>query len=172
MKQETTKLMFSSKSDEWGTDDAFYSKLHKIFSFTLDPCASDENHKCQKYYTMESNGLAQDWGGENVFVNNPYSSTKDWTRKCAEEARKPNTTVVQLIPSRTDTKYSQDIAFPNSRAVLFVKGRLKFGGAKTSAPFPSMVVIYSDEILSAWKYEKLLKLGCVMTPYHEGDYDE
>lgn len=164
MDKNTKKTMFSSASDEWSTDDAFYEKLNQIFFFTLDPCATDENHKCEKYYTIDDDGLAQDWRGENAFVNNPYSNTKGWTKKCAEEGAKPNTTVVQLIPSRTDTKYSQLDMFPEAQAVLFVKGRLKFGGSKNSAPFPSMVPIYRERGLSMREIEMLMELGELVIP--------
>lgn len=56
-------VMYSSKSDEWTTPQDFYDELNKEFNFTLDPCATDSNHKCENYYTKESNGLLQNWGG-------------------------------------------------------------------------------------------------------------
>jgi site-specific DNA-methyltransferase (adenine-specific) len=162
MKKETSELMFSSKSDDWATPQAFYDALDRAFFFTLDPCASDENHKCDKYYTEKDDGLSKSWQGESVFVNNPYSDTKTWTAKCAAEGKKPNTTVVQLLPARTDTRYSHGEMFPNAKAILFVKGRLKFGNSKSCAPFPSMVAVYSDRGLSKWMIEQLRNLGAVM----------
>lgn len=164
MNKDTQKVMFSKESDEWATPQWFYDKLDEIFHFTLDPCATDENHKCEKYHTMETDGLAQNWQGENSFVNNPYSGTKLWVIKCAAEGSKIDTTVVQLIPSRTDTKYSQDVMFPNAQAVLFVRGRLKFGNQKNSAPFPSMIPIYSDRALSWAQIEGLMELGELVIP--------
>jgi len=76
-----------------------------------------------------------------VFVNPPYSNISEWVAKCYEEGRKENTLVVMLIPSRTDTKYFHDYIL-NRAEIRFVKGRLKFGSSKNSAPFPSMLVIY------------------------------
>lgn len=58
-----TEVMFSSKSDEWATPQAFFDEINEEFHFNLDACATDENHKCDKYYTMADNGLSQDWGG-------------------------------------------------------------------------------------------------------------
>ena len=58
-----TELMFSSKSDAWATPEDFFEEIDKEFHFTLDPCADESNHKCKKYFTRESDGLAQDWGG-------------------------------------------------------------------------------------------------------------
>ncbi len=76
-------LMFSSKTDKWATPQWFFDELDKEFCFTLDPCADEFNHKCEKYYTEEQNGLLQDWGGEVVFCNPPYGNkeTGIWTKK-------------------------------------------------------------------------------------------
>lgn len=133
--------MFSSKSDEWSTPQDFYDKLNNEFHFTLDPCATNENHKSEKYYTLSDDGLNQDWRGETVFVNPPYSKIKDWVKKCYEEGLKANTMVVMLIPARTDTKYFHEYIYHQAE-IRFIKGRLKFGGCKNAAPFPSMIVIF------------------------------
>jgi phage N-6-adenine-methyltransferase len=138
-----TAVMFSSKTDEWSTPQDFFNELNKEFNFTLDPCATPENAKCEKYYTKEDDGLKQDWSGETVFCNPPYSrAIKDWVKKCYEESKKPNTTVVMLIPARTDTSYFHDYIYHKAKEIRFIRGRLKFGNAKNSAPFPSMVVIF------------------------------
>jgi phage N-6-adenine-methyltransferase len=138
-----TAVMFSSKRDEWSTPQDFFDELNKEFNFTLDPCATPENAKCEKYYTKEDDGLKQDWSGETVFCNPPYGiAIKDWVKKCYEESKKPNTTVVMLIPARTDTSYFHDYIYHKAKEIRFIRGRLKFGNAKNSAPFPSMVVIF------------------------------
>ena len=67
-----TKIHFSSASGNWSTPQDFFDKLNEEFHFTLDPCADDLNHKCEKYYTEQQNGLNQDWSGESVFCNPPY----------------------------------------------------------------------------------------------------
>lgn len=58
-----TKLMFSSKTDEWETPQQFYEMLDKEFGFTLDPCSTDDNCKCNRHFTKADNGLDQSWGG-------------------------------------------------------------------------------------------------------------
>ena len=135
-------VMFSSKTDEWYTPQDFYEDLDREFNFTLDPCATEFNHKCDKYYTKQDDGLSKDWSGNNVFVNPPYGrQIGKWVEKAYNESRKPNTTVVMLIPSRTDTKWFHSYIY-NKAEIRFIKGRLKFGAVKNSAPFPSMVVIF------------------------------
>ena len=138
-----TAVMFSSKTDLWSTPQVFFDQLNKEFNFTLDPCATRENAKCSKYFTKQEDGLKQDWGGETVFVNPPYGrEIKKWVKKASEESKKPGTTVVMLMPARTDTTYFHDYIYKKVKEIRFIRGRLKFGNAKNSAPFPSMVVIF------------------------------
>lgn len=136
------KVMFSSKRDDWETPQDLFDKLNVKFNFTLDPCASTENAKCQKYFTQEQDGLKQDWQGETVFCNPPYGrEIKKWVIKAYQESLKPDTLVVMLLPSRTDTTWFHDYILPYGK-IDFIKGRLKFGGSKNSAPFPSMIVVF------------------------------
>ena len=153
MKKHDAKVLFSSKSMEWATPRPFFEKLNKEFEFNLDPCARSHNALCKKYFTEEEDGLSQDWSGHRVFVNPPYGRGIGlWIKKCYEESRKPDTTVVMLIPSRTDTKYWHDYVM-KSDEIHLVKGRIKFGGGTNSAPFPSAVVVFRgtdvDETRSA-----------------------
>ena len=86
-----TEVMFSSKKMDWATPQDFYDKLDSEFHFTLDPCADESNHKCDKYFTEQENGLEQCWGGQTVFCNPPYGrAIKDWVKKSSEEVKKPN----------------------------------------------------------------------------------
>lgn len=134
------KLMFSSATDEWSTPQDVFDKLNGEFSFTLDPCANDTNHKCKKYFTKTENGLLQNWDDEIVFCNPPYGrEIGKWVKKAAES----KATVVMLLPARTDTKWFHDYIYEKAE-IRFIKGRLKFGEAQNSAPFPSMVVIFYE----------------------------
>lgn len=143
MNAETLRTLTSTGKDDWETPPEFFAELDSEFRFTLDPCSSHTNHKCARYYTEEEDGLAQDWAGETVFVNPPYSSGKQdqWVKKCMEEAKKPGTTVVALLPARTDTKRFHRYILGHAE-VRFIEGRLRFVGADSCAPFPSMVVIW------------------------------
>lgn len=143
MEAESLKMMFSSATDMWATPQSFFDELNNEFHFTLDPCATKANAKCNKFYTIDEDGLQQDWGGEILFCNPPYGKAiANWVRKCSQESKKPNTTVVALLPARTDTRYFHDYIYGKAKEIRFIKGRLKFGGSKNSAPFPSMVVVF------------------------------
>lgn len=144
---------YSSKSNEWETPQSLYDELDKEFGFTLDPCATHENHKCEKYYTIEDDGLSKSWEGETVFMNPPYGrEIGEWVKKAYTEGQKPLTWVVCLLPARTDTRWFHD--YCQKGEVRFLKGRLKFvnkalpswnseGNFKMSpAPFPSMIVVF------------------------------
>ena len=136
---------YSSKTNEWSTPQAFFDELNKEFNFTLDPCATSENAKCTKYFTVEDDGLKQDWSKDTVFMNPPYGrEIKYWVQKAYEESLK-GATVVCLIPARTDTAYWHDYIFGKADDIRFLRGRLKFGGSKNPAPFPSAIIIYKGE---------------------------
>jgi DNA N-6-adenine-methyltransferase (Dam). len=139
-----SKALFSSISEEWATPQKLFDELDQEFFFTLDPCATEKNAKCSKFYTKKDNGLIQDWSGYRVFVNPPYGrKIKDWVKKCAEEGDK-GTLVVLLIPARTDTAYFHDYIL-NKAEIRFIRGRLRFNDSKQNAPFPSMIVIYNKK---------------------------
>jgi len=136
-----TDVMFSSKTNEWATPQWFFDELCAEFNFTLDPASTHENAKCIKHYTVDEDGLSQDWSGETVFCNPPYGrETKKWVEKAYFESKKGVTTVL-LLPCRPDVSYFHDYILPFAE-VRFIRGRLKFGGSKNSAPFPSMVAIF------------------------------
>jgi site-specific DNA-methyltransferase (adenine-specific) len=106
-----------------------YAKLNDEFSFDFDPCPLN----------CDIDGLSIEWGKSN-FVNPPYSNLKAWCKKAYDESLKGKT-VVMLIPSRTDTAAWHDYCM-KAQEIRFIRGRLKFGESKNSAPFPSAVVIF------------------------------
>ena len=132
--------LFTSNTDMWTTPLDFFNKLNEEFKFETDVCAIESNAKCKKFFTPEMNGLKQEWTGV-CWMNPPYGrGIGEWIKK-AYESSLNGATVVCLIPSRTDTKWWHDYCMKGE--VRLVKGRLKFGDSKNSAPFPSAVVIFS-----------------------------
>lgn len=132
--------MFSSKSAEWETPQDFFDKLNAEFDFTLDVCASEKNKKCSRYFSKEEDGLSKFWEGV-CFMNPPYGKEiSKWIKKAYESAG-DGTIVVGLLPARTDTKYFHEYVYHKAE-IRFIRGRLKFGNSKNSAPFPSMIVIW------------------------------
>ena len=130
---------FMSKTDLWSTPQNTFDTLHKEFCFTLDVCANQDNAKCKLFFSQEQNGLAQDWEGV-CWMNPPYGREIGlWMRKAYESAL-AGATVVCLVPARTDTAWWHDYAMRGE--IRFIKGRLKFGGCKNSAPFPSAIVVF------------------------------
>lgn len=149
MHKNDMNTLFSSVKMDWATPQGFFDRLNNRYAFNLDPCASANNAKCKRFFTEDDDGLSKDWSEGasednpvSAFVNPPYGrKIKDWVKKCFEESRNPHTKVVLLIPSRTDTKYWHDYCMKADH-IYFVKGRLKFGESKNSAPFPSAVVVF------------------------------
>ena len=136
---------YSSATDEWATPQAFFDEQNSRWHFTLDVCATPENAKCVKHYTKTSDGLHQTWTGERCWMNPPYGRTiGQWMKKAYEESRN-GTLVVCLVPARTDTNWWHDYATKGD--IRFLRGRLKFGDGKNSAPFPSALVVFSRKIV-------------------------
>ena len=134
--------LFTSTDSNRSTPQWLYDELNILFNFTLDPCADDLNHKCDLYYTKEQDGLSQNWKGHTVFMNPPYGKgIYEWVHKAWVESHKEDTRVIALLPSRTDTKWWNDIVMKAS-VIRFIEGRLKFGDATNSAPFPSAIVSF------------------------------
>jgi len=134
--------LYSCRTDDWPTPQAFFDQLNREFKFTLDPCASAENAKCRWFFTREDDGLKQNWRSHRVFCNPPYGKTmRDWARKCYE-ASQGGALVALLAHARTDTRWFHDWVYGKADEIRFVRGRLKFGDGSQSAPFPSLIAIF------------------------------
>ena len=131
--------MMSSATSDWATPQPLFDALDTEFGFETDVCATAANAKCASYITPALDGLAQPWTGV-CWMNPPYGrAIGTWIRK-AYESSLGGATVVCLVPARTDTAWWHDYCARGE--VRFLRGRVKFGGAKWNAPFPSAVVIF------------------------------
>lgn len=134
--------LYSSRSEEWPTPRQFFRTLDSEFHFTLDPCATRGNAKCKRYFTKAQNGLDQDWTTHRVFCNPPYGrDIWKWACKCFG-ASQGGALVVLLAHARTDTRWFHDWVYGKADEIRFIRGRLKFGDGRQSAPFPSLVAVY------------------------------
>ena len=131
--------LFSSAKDNWATPQDIFDELNQEYKFDVDVCADENNAKCEKYYTVEDDGLSMKWEGV-CWMNPPYGRViYDWMKK-AYESSLAGAVVVCLVPSRTDTRWWHEYCMKGD--IRFIKGRLKFGGSTNSAPFPSALVIF------------------------------
>jgi phage N-6-adenine-methyltransferase len=130
---------FLSLTNEWRTPPAIYEQLDAEFGFTYDPCPLDSGEG------FIADGLLCEWGTV-TFCNPPYSDIKAWVTKAWEQS-KLGKTIVLLIPSRTDTSWWHDYCM-KATEIRYIRGRLKFGDATNSAPFPSCVVVFRGRPLT------------------------
>lgn len=130
--------MHSSKSDHWATPPEVYDPLHAEFDFTFDPCP----------LRSQEDGLKVEWHGR-VFCNPPYSKIPEFIRKALYHLSVCDVQVaVFLVPARVDTAWFHDYVYGKAE-VRFPRGRIKFVGAKYTAPFPSMIVIFHSADIAA-----------------------
>ena len=134
-----TKAIFSHKTPIWETPQALFDELDREFHFETDVCALPENAKCKRFFTPEMDGLKQEWTGV-CWCNPPYGRViAGWVKKAAES----KATTVMLLPNRTEMGWFHEYVLGKAE-VRFIRGRLKFGGAKYNAPFGSMIVVFRN----------------------------
>lgn len=143
-----------AQSQEWETPRDLFDRLDHQYAFELDPVCTEKNRKCPRYYTAEVDGLTQPWYPLRSFVNPPYGrDVGQWVAKGYNEALK-GTLVVLLLPAYTDTQWFHDYCLPYGQ-IEFLRGRLKFIGAASSAPFRSMLVTFPKD--ADRDYERLMR---------------
>jgi len=141
--------MYSSADATWTTPRDFFDLVDAEFGFVLDAAALAASALCVEWYGPDHpdperrDALVRDWavdsGGRPVWLNPPYGRViKQWVAK-AEETMSRGGVVVCLVPARTDTAWWHDHCI--NKQVRYLRGRLKFGNQKNSAPFPSAVVV-------------------------------
>ena len=130
---------FLSQQDNWETPQFLFDGLNAEFRFDIDVCATVATAKCKRFFSPEEDGLSQTWSG-TCWMNPPYGrQIERWMRKAFESSRS-GALVVCLVPARTDTGWWHKYAMRGE--IRYLRGRLKFGDATNSAPFPSAIVIF------------------------------
>ncbi|MDZ7732222.1 MAG: DNA N-6-adenine-methyltransferase [Acidimicrobiia bacterium] len=119
--------------DDRSTTAEVFEPLDRRFGhFTVDVAAAAHNTKVAHYWTVEQDGLAQDWGGHRVWCNPPYSSIEPWVRKAWAERHRAELVVMLLPANRTEQRWWQDLVEPyrdrprSPLSVEFLGGRLRF----------------------------------------------
>lgn len=121
------KILFSKKSDNWGTP----KFLIDFFKPTFDPCPLNS----------KKDGLKINWHGR-ILLNPPFSKQKDFVIKAISEIKNCDYLVL-LLPARTDTILFHQYLYGKYR-IEFLLGRLKFSNSNNSAPFPSMLIYLKE----------------------------
>lgn len=144
------------KVDDRRTPRHVFDPLDEEFEFTIDVAASADNALCDRYYDLETDGLAQSWDGERVWCNPPYSDIRPWVEKMAKSEAEIG---VMLLPAnRCEQSWWQEYIEPRQRdgrvELRFLAGRLRFDTPDhdytkqpkgNRPPFGVVVVIWRDE---------------------------
>lgn len=135
-------------TDLWSSPrDLIFNLKNEFDGFDLDPASTKENAVCERFYTEEDNGLELPYFGRNIYINPPYGNVlRDWVSKAWIEcySLKHCERVIMLLPVRSDTRWFHSIFEMGFAEMRLIKGRLKYGNSKTSAPFPSMILIFEQ----------------------------
>lgn len=142
------KVLFSSNSVEWSTPQKLFDDLNSEFNFTLDLCASEFNHKLDRYYSIDNSCFDHSLTGERIFCNPPYDRKfvpRVLSFVTSKIYMRDVSIAVFLLPARTDVKWFHDFIY-NKCEIRFLKGRLRFNDSVNVAPFPSMLCIFRGEL--------------------------
>lgn len=141
-------VFYSSASPEWYTPRHIIDcALDVLGTIDLDPCSNskaDPNVPAKTHYTKDDDGLKQTWAGR-VYMNPPYGrEIGSWVQKLHDAYQTQQISeAIALLPARTDTQWFRTL---QPYLKCFIAGRLKFGDAQNSAPFPSVVVYLGDQV--------------------------
>lgn len=134
--QQVAEKGVNESVDDRATPWEVFDPLNREFRFTVDAAASPLNNRLPRFWTRESNALAQEWAGERVWCNPPYSDIEPWVQKAWVEAAAE--CVVMLLPANRseqgwwqrhvepfrDGKWTH-IEVPNL-TTRFLPGRIRF----------------------------------------------
>lgn len=138
------RTIYMSKSPEWETPQELFDELNKEFHFDLDVASTHENAKCERHFTEEDDGLAQEWSG-TVWCNPPYGrQLKDWVKACGTYE---GGQAVMLIPVRADTSWWHEYIWdnPHTKDIRLIRGRVHFNNSPHGAPFASCVIVFDPK---------------------------
>lgn len=154
-REMVSKTLFSTGKDDWETPPAFITYLNRTLGleFIYDLAASKENAITEHYITEADNLLSPHvWpsASGDFWLNPPYSQNSEFIRKAFECSNSIQRTYV-LLPARTDTDYWHNYIM-KAEVIFCIKGRLKFVGAKSGAPFPTVVVRFASQNINRIPY--------------------
>lgn len=138
-----TPLMSSARTggrDDWETPEHVLVLVRRLGPIMIDPCAGPTTWIGRVNVTAAQDGLTWRWCRGIAYVNPPYSRLREWAAKVDQEAR-TGCRIVSLVPSRTDTRWWRTIT-ERASCVLFWRGRIRFAGAASCAPFPSAIIAH------------------------------
>ena len=145
------RALFTSDRQDWETPDDIFRALDAEFGFDIDVCATADNAKCRHYFSPNQDGLSQPWHGV-CWMNPPYGAgIPKWMAKAYRESLR-GATIVCLVPARTDTVWWHEFAMRGE--IRLVQGRLRFGHARHSAPFPSAIIVFRPKRYLSWARER------------------
>jgi phage N-6-adenine-methyltransferase len=129
--------------EDWETPPEIFAPLHREFQFTLDAAADVANAKVSEFYSVEQDSLKMRWAPHRVWLNPPYGhrSLREWMAKAYAESLH-GALVVCLVPAYTGQVWWHESVVDKAGEIRWIKGKIRFVGARHHAPFASCVVIY------------------------------
>lgn len=138
--------LHSSKSNDWYTPPAVLAAARRVLgTIDLDPASTASANtvvKARRFYTIEDDGLSQDWRADTLWLNPPYGKTGNtsnqavWSQKLAEAYERGHVrTAMLLVNAATDTAWFQ--ALGKRYPICLIAGRIRFWRPSGAADSPT-----------------------------------
>ena len=157
-----------TRTDCWNTPPEVVGDVLEFFNnkLDLDPCCNDienPNVPARILYDEKANGLTHNWVAESVFMNHPYSNSKEWIPYAVSQYELGHAKeLILLIKMDVSTRWWKSIS---TYPFLAINKRLKFGNGKGAAPFQSAIVYLGTRL---GKFRRIFgKYGTVYMPLIE-----
>lgn len=144
------QVMTSSKTDEHYTPNWIWQGALEVFDveiFDLDPCSNshvDPHVPARQVFTIQDDGLAQQWSADTLWMNHPYSESSAWIEKlCSEHESGRTKQAIALIKVDTSTQWFRRLRmFP----ICFLHKRVVFVNNNEAATFASALVYLGSDL--------------------------
>ena len=161
-----------NKTDCWNTPPEFVGDVLKFYDnkLDLDPCCNDienPNVPARILYDERINGLAKNWIADSVFMNHPYSNSKEWIPYAVSQYEQGNAKeLVLLIKLDVSTKWWKSCC---NYPWIAINKRMRFGDAKSASPFQSAIIYLGDNLTHF--NEVFGKYGTLYVPFNKVSQD-
>ena len=134
-----------SERHDWETPDDLFAHCRSLYRFDFDAAAHSANAKMPVYISPLADALAVNWGeyGKRAWLNPPYGrALRPFIERVVAALRDGEIDLcVALVPARTDTRWFAR-AVATATEIWFLRGRVRFVGSASAAPFPSALFVW------------------------------
>lgn len=133
---------FKSDSIEYSTPQKLFEFMDGQYHFERDVCASEQNRKCDLYFTKDEDALTKEWLG-NCWMNPPFNKQLGkFVLKMHSEFKAHGGVKVALVPVRSNTVWWSRVV--RDAEVVFINGEVNFNDADRGLWLPMCFLVFGN----------------------------